>query len=69
MGDMNYRLNTSFTELKNVKDEAINMIKTHDQLTIARNEGNYPLYQEAEINFLPSYKMSKDSLVYINKKN
>lgn len=45
------------------------MIQTHDQLTIARAEGNYPQYIEPEIKFLPSYKMSKDSLVYINKKN
>ena len=36
MGDLNYRLNSSFTEMTNVQEQAISMIPTHDQLTIAR---------------------------------
>lgn len=32
------------------------MIPTHDQLTIARNEGHFPMYKEPEITFLPTYK-------------
>ena len=36
MGDLNYRLNTTFTEMTNVKEQAIPMIPNYDQLTIAR---------------------------------
>ena len=48
IGDLNYRLKTTFTELNNsnVRDAAIPMIPTGDQLMEARGEGYYPGYQE-----------------------
>ena len=71
MGDMNYRMNTTFEDFNNsnVEQEAVNMIPTHDQLFTSLANGNYPGYQEAPINFLPSYKLSKTELIYIDKKN
>ena len=58
LGDVNYRLNTTYDYLNNdnVRNQAISMISTHDQLGIARKEGNFPLYEEADITFFPSYK-------------
>ena len=69
MGDLNYRLNTTYTEMTNVKEQAIPMIPNYDQLTISRKQGNFPLYEEPKIDFLPSYKMEKGRLEYVNKKN
>ena len=48
IGDLNYRLKTTFTELNNsnVRDAAIPMIPTGDQLMEALDEGYYPGYQE-----------------------
>ena len=48
IGDLNYRLKTSFTELNNtnVRDAAIPMIPTGDQLMEALGEGYYPGYEE-----------------------
>ena len=48
IGDLNYRLKTTFTELNNsnVRDAAIPMIPTGDQLMEALSEGYYPGYQE-----------------------
>ena len=48
IGDLNYRLKTTFTELNNsnVRDAAIPMIPTGDQLMEALVEGYYPGYQE-----------------------
>ena len=62
MGDMNYRMNTRYQDFNNdnVRTDAINMISTHDQLTLTLKEGNYPNYQEAPISFLPSYKLAKE---------
>ena len=48
IGDLNYRLKTTFTELNNtnVRDTAIPMIPTGDQLKEAQDEGYYPGYVE-----------------------
>ena len=71
MGDMNYRMNTRYQDFNNdnVRTDAINMIPTHDQLTLTLKEGNYPNYQEAPISFLPSYKLAKEQLFYVDKKD
>ena len=70
-GDLNYRLKTTFTDLNNtnVSTDAIGMIPTHDQLIEAMEEGYYPGYQEMEINFDPSYKMSTSKHEYVNKRD
>ena len=48
LGDLNYRLKTTFTELNNsnVREAAIPMIPTGDQLIEALEEGYYPGYEE-----------------------
>ena len=71
LGDLNYRLKTSFTDLNNtnVRDLAIGMIQTHDQLVEAQSEGYFPGYAESAIDFIPSYKMSGDEESYVNKKD
>ena len=70
LGDLNYRLESSFSELN---DETINlchdMLKDREQLTEARKKGLYPLYEEPEIKFKPSYKMYDDKNSYFNKKD
>ena len=72
MGDLNYRLKTTFTDLNNsnVKQKAVKMIKANDQLLEAmKEESLYPDYEEPEIDFLPSYKMSASALEYVNKRD
>jgi len=71
MGDLNYRLKSSFTELNNtnVRDLAISWIPTKDQLVEAMSEGYYPGYAEMPITFIPSYKMSTNEESYVNKKD
>ena len=52
MGDMNYRMNTTFREFNNdnVSAQALKLFPTLDQLTLTRKEDQtYPDYQEAEI--------------------
>ena len=48
IGDLNYRLKTTFTDLNNtnVREAAIPMIPTGDQLMEALDEGYYPGYVE-----------------------
>lgn len=69
MGDLNYRLKTTFNELNNtnVKEKALELVKK-DQFFDAQKLGHYPNYIEPNIDFLPSYKMSSDSALYIDKK-
>ena len=71
LGDLNYRLKTSFADLNNsnVQTEAIGLINDLDQLLEAKSEGYYPNYEEMEITFDPSYKMYPKKNEYFNKKN
>ena len=63
MGDMNYRMNTFFSQFNNINiDKAPRLFKTLDQLQDSMLiHKNYPGYCEPPINFLPSYKLSKKS--------
>lgn len=52
MGDMNYRMNTTFKDFnnENVPAQALKLFPDLDQLTLTRqNELQYPAYCEAEI--------------------
>jgi len=71
MGDMNYRMNTTFSDFNNTNiDTAFELFPTHDQLMHSMKvDQNYPGYMEPPINFLPSYKMSKTQLQYVDKKD
>ena len=69
-GDLNYRLNSSFSKLNNTNiQEALTMIPTHDQLLISRKENNFPGYTEPDITFLPGYKLSFNKNEYLDKKD
>ena len=71
LGDLNYRLNTTFAELNNQNTlEALQMVHTDsEQLAQSLKEGNYPNYIEPRIKFLPSYKMEFNDSLYKDKKN
>lgn len=71
MGDMNYRMNTTFSRFNNssVRYQALDLFPSLDQLQKAFASGNYPGYEEAKISFLPTYKLSKTEDRYIDKKD
>ena len=71
MGDLNYRLNTTFEDLNNSNTlEALEMVNTRkEQLAASIMDGNYPDYTEPKISFFPSYKMAFTEGLYIEKKN
>ena len=72
MGDLNYRLETTFTglDIENNKDKALAMVQTpEDQFYIAQENGFFVNYYEPKIDFLPTYKLKKDKLQYVNKNN
>ena len=52
-----------------MRNLAIGMTKTIDQLLEAQSQGYYPGYVEQDINFIPSYKMSTTEESYVNKKD
>ena len=71
MGDLNYRLSTTFKELNNEnRDKALAMVHTkEDQFIDAREAGYFVNYNEPKIDFLPTYKLKADNLQYVNKNN
>ena len=71
MGDLNYRLNTTFEELNNQNTlDALEMVGTkNEQFAESQMKGNYPYYTEPKIGFFPSYKMALNDGMYIEKKN
>ena len=73
LGDLNYRLKSSFKELNNstVDQLAVGWAASaeKEQLKEAMAQGYYPGYVEQPITFLPSYKMSATEEVYIDKKD
>ena len=70
LGDLNYRLDTTFPELNNNNiQDAIGHISSIDQLMYAKSYGYFPGYVEQPIDFLPTYKMSTDKTHYVNKKD
>ena len=71
LGDINYRLNTTFEDLNNSNIlEAFEMVGTKkEQLAASMMDGNYPNYTEPKISFYPSYKMAFEDGMYIEKKN
>ena len=71
MGDLNYRLSTTFKELNNEnRDKALTMVHTkEDQFVSAIEAGYFVNYNEPKIDFLPTYKLKADKLQYVNKKD
>lgn len=68
-GDLNYRLNSDFEYLTAHMEETKK--KSMDQLYLSMNKSNnYPCYEEGEITWPPTYKLSHtEQAVYVNKKN
>ena len=69
MGDLNYRLETDFNQLMaKGKEHALNMVQTEDdQFTISKESGFFVNYNEPKIDFMPTYKLHKNKLEYVNK--
>ena len=68
MGDMNYRLNSTYTKLNKDLEQTRNV--ELDQLHQSFKKGNYPCYQEPHKNFLHTYKLDKKKPhTYVNKKD
>lgn len=70
-GDLNYRLETTFEELNNetMAEKLKFLVSSKEQLTQAMHDGNFPLYYEMPLTFLPSYKLDDVENIYIDKKN
>ena len=62
LGDMNYRLNAGYDEIIQEIDSIVDNRKKYDQFEQSLLEGNYPYYEEGEINFMPTYKKDKSTL-------
>jgi hypothetical protein len=59
MGDLNYRINSTFAHLsKNIR-ECFDV--KQEQLALTMKDGAYPNYSEPEKNWLPTYKCSMSS--------
>eukprot|EP00347_Sterkiella_histriomuscorum_P004413 403360556 len=69
LGDLNYRMESTYDELVQRLNEIIKLRLKMDQLLKAISQGKYPLYKEFAINFMPSYKRNKTDNDYLNKKN
>ena len=71
MGDLNYRLNSTFNELNDEnRDKALEMVQTPgDQFHNSQESGFFVNYNEPKIDFLPTYKLALDKLQYVNKKD
>lgn len=68
-GDMNYRLNSTFEHLSTHMEETKN--QSLDQLFQSMTKFiQYPCYEEGDIAFAPTYKLSSTKVnQYVNKKN
>mmetsp|Transcript_26318 Transcript_26318/g.19746 ORF Transcript_26318/g.19746 Transcript_26318/m.19746 type:complete len:112 (+) Transcript_26318:102-437(+) len=71
IGDFNYRMNSTFTELVPQMEKILELRPKLDQLHIAMNfQNKYPGYFEAPIAFLPTYKRhATNPRQFHNKKN
>ena len=68
MGDMNFRINKTFSEFAPHVQNAPFFVDTLDQLKEAMTEhGYFPGYVEPRIRFMPTYKRAKDQHQFINK--
>ena len=68
MGDMNYRLNSTFTKLNKDLSQTKNL--ELEQLHLSRKKGNYSGYEEPKIDFFPTYKLDKKKAnTYVEKKD
>lgn len=60
LGDLNYRLNTTYLDLIPLIDKVLELKVNLDQLHLAMaTQGRYPAYVEFPITFKPTYKRSK----------
>lgn len=71
MGDMNYRVDYIFKEvLEEISKNNLQLLLTKDQLIRQKQQNQvFTSFQEAEINFWPTYRRVKGTDEYSNKKN
>jgi len=72
LGDLNYRLDTGFSEFVDKVQTAPQKFAELDQLfKTMRSEDNpsYPGFDEPPVTFLPTYKRDRNDNFYVNKKN
>ncbi|CDW91774.1 endonuclease exonuclease phosphatase family protein [Stylonychia lemnae] len=69
IGDLNYRLESTFEDLAPQIDKVIQLRKSLDQFEKARLQDRYTEYTEYDINFMPTYKRNRFDQGYFNKKN
>ena len=67
LGDLNYRLETTFSDVSKAKFDMRGFIDK-EQLSKAISDGYYPGYTEPVLNFMPSYKLALNDQGYTNKK-
>ena len=68
-GDMNFRINSTYTKFMPNIEHASQLVNQMDQLNKLREvEGIFPDYIEPEITFKPTYKLKKHINEYTNKK-
>ena len=68
MGDLNFRINKSFSEFSPFVQDAPIYVEQLDQLyeQMTKNQ-MFPGYIESKIKFWPTYKRGKDSNIFVNK--
>jgi hypothetical protein len=71
MGDMNYRVDYIYKEvLEEISKNNLQLLLTKDQLIRQKQQNQiFTNFQEAEINFWPTYRRVKGTDEYSNKKN
>jgi hypothetical protein len=67
LGDMNYRINSTFAHLTKHIEECHN--KNNEQLYISMKNGSYPGYIEGKKLWKPTYKLSFTDQSYLEKKD
>lgn len=69
MGDLNFRLNRSYSEHIGQIQHSASLVYKLDQLNLLRSQYRvFPEYEENEIVFMPTYKRERHTNNYTNKK-
>ena len=70
IGDLNFRLNSTYTEHAREVNRSAQMVEELDQLYLLReSEGIFPDYEEKAITFMPTYKRHTHTNEFVNKKD
>ena len=68
IGDLNFRINKTFSEFSPYVQQAPQYVEQLDQLYEMMTKRNmFPGYIESKILFWPTYKRGKDQNIFLNK--